>query len=67
MKLSLVTLGLGLASLAQLLGLAAAVCPSVAIRTRNHVVVGKNTTLTVKVSNAGNKDQITDGVLTVRA
>ena len=64
MKLALVTLGLGLA---QLLGLAAAACPSVAIKTRGRVVVGKNTTLTVKVSNAWNKGQtpVTDGILTV--
>ena len=64
MKLALVTLGLGFA---QLLGLAAAACPSVAIKTRGRVVVGKNTTLTVKVSNAWNKGQtaVTDGILTV--
>jgi hypothetical protein len=61
MKLSLVTLGLGLA---HLLGLAAAACPSVTIRTRNRIAVGKNTTLAVKVSNKGG---VTDGVLTVRA
>lgn len=70
--MNLLLLFLGLLSLAQPLGLAAAVGTSagggVIIKTRGKVVVGKNTMLTLQVSSKAKKweSAVTDGVLTVR-